>query len=149
MWVGGGDGAGGGEAQRVKLAKELSRRATGQTLYILDEPTTGLHFEDVRKLLEVLHALVEQGNTVVVIEHNLEVIKTADWVIDLGPEGGDKGGEIVAEGTPEEVAKVARSYTGQYLTDTLARSVRADQVPALRLPTERSRSPKREREPAE
>jgi excinuclease ABC subunit A len=105
----------GGEAQRVKLAKELSRRATGRTLYILDEPTTGLHFEDVRKLLEVLHALVDQGNTVLVIEHNLEVIKTADWIVDLGPEGGDGGGEIVAQGTPEEVAKVARSYTGQYL----------------------------------
>jgi len=109
----------GGEAQRVKLAKELSRRATGQTLYILDEPTTGLHFEDVRKLLEVLHALVEQGNTVVVIEHNLEVIKTADWVIDLGPEGGDKGGEIVAVGTPEQVAEEARSYTGAYLKPLL------------------------------
>jgi len=109
----------GGEAQRVKLAKELSRRATGNTLYILDEPTTGLHFEDVRKLLEVLHALVEQGNTVVVIEHNLEVIKTADWIIDLGPEGGDKGGEIVATGTPEEVVKVARSYTGAYLKPLL------------------------------
>ena len=109
----------GGEAQRVKLAKELSRRATGQTLYILDEPTTGLHFEDVRKLLEVLHALVEQGNTVVVIEHNLEVIKTADWIIDLGPEGGDKGGEIVAEGTPEQVSKEPRSYTGHYLAPLL------------------------------
>ena len=109
----------GGEAQRVKLAKELSRRATGQTLYILDEPTTGLHFEDVRKLLEVLHALVEQGNTVVVIEHNLEVIKTADWLIDLGPEGGVRGGEIVAVGTPENVAKEARSYTGHYLAPLL------------------------------
>jgi len=109
----------GGEAQRVKLAKELSRRATGNTLYILDEPTTGLHFEDVRKLLEVLHALVEQGNTVVVIEHNLEVIKTADWIIDLGPEGGDKGGEIVATGTPEDVVKVAQSYTGHYLKPLL------------------------------
>jgi len=109
----------GGEAQRVKLAKELSRRATGNTLYILDEPTTGLHFEDVRKLLEVLHALVEQGNTVVVIEHNLEVIKTADWIIDLGPEGGDKGGEIVAVGTPETVVREARSYTGRYLKPLL------------------------------
>jgi excinuclease ABC subunit A len=111
----------GGEAQRVKLAKELSRRATGQTLYILDEPTTGLHFEDVRKLLEVLHALVDQGNTVVVIEHNLDVIKTADWVLDLGPEGGVKGGEIVAEGTPEKVAKTKGSFTGQYLAPLLER----------------------------
>ncbi|OQW71311.1 MAG: excinuclease ABC subunit A [Proteobacteria bacterium ST_bin13] len=111
----------GGEAQRVKLAKELSRRATGNTLYILDEPTTGLHFEDVRKLLEVLHALVEQGNTVVVIEHNLDVIKTADWVLDLGPEGGVKGGEIVAEGTPEKVAAVKGSFTGHYLRPLLAK----------------------------
>jgi excinuclease ABC subunit A len=112
----------GGEAQRVKLAKELSRRATGRTLYILDEPTTGLHFEDVRKLLEVLRALVEAGNTVVVIEHNLEVIKTADWVVDLGPEGGDGGGRIVATGTPEDVAKVAGSHTGRYLRDYLKRA---------------------------
>ncbi len=109
----------GGEAQRVKLAKELSRRATGNTLYILDEPTTGLHFEDVRKLLEVLHALVEQGNTVVVIEHNLDVIKTADWIVDLGPEGGVKGGEIVAAGTPEQVVKEPRSFTGKYLAPLL------------------------------
>ncbi|HEY8351832.1 MAG TPA: ATP-binding cassette domain-containing protein, partial [Sphingomonadales bacterium] len=109
----------GGEAQRVKLAKELSRRSTGRTLYILDEPTTGLHFEDVRKLLEVLHALVDQGNTVVVIEHNLEVIKTADWVIDLGPEGGSGGGEILVTGTPEDVAGEKRSYTGQYLAPYL------------------------------
>ncbi|KKI19934.1 excinuclease ABC subunit UvrA [Sphingomonas sp. Ag1] len=111
----------GGEAQRVKLAKELSRRATGNTLYILDEPTTGLHFEDVRKLLEVLHALVEQGNTVVVIEHNLDVIKTADWVLDLGPEGGVKGGEIVAEGPPEVVAAEPRSFTGKYLAPLLGK----------------------------
>ncbi|UVO51550.1 excinuclease ABC subunit UvrA [Sphingomonas sp. SUN019] len=115
----------GGEAQRVKLAKELSRRATGNTLYILDEPTTGLHFEDVRKLLEVLHALVEQGNTVVVIEHNLDVIKTADWVLDLGPEGGVKGGEIVAQGTPEDVAAEPRSFTGKYLAPLLERAERA------------------------
>jgi len=109
----------GGEAQRVKLSKELSRRATGRTLYILDEPTTGLHFHDVKKLLEVLQELVDQGNTVVVIEHNLEVIKTADWIVDLGPEGGDGGGEIVACGTPEDVAKTPRSYTGQYLKPLL------------------------------
>ena len=111
----------GGEAQRVKLSKELSRRSTGRTLYILDEPTTGLHFHDVKKLLEVLQDLVDQGNTVVVIEHNLEVIKTADWIIDLGPEGGDGGGEIVATGTPEEVVRVARSHTGAFLKDVLAR----------------------------
>ena len=111
----------GGEAQRVKLAKELSKRATGRTLYILDEPTTGLHFHDVAKLLEVLHELVETGNTVVVIEHNLEVIKTADWIIDLGPEGGDGGGEIVAAGTPEDVVREKRSYTGAFLKPVLAR----------------------------
>ncbi len=111
----------GGEAQRIKLAKELSRRATGRTLYILDEPTTGLHFHDVAKLLEVLHELADAGNTVVVIEHNLEVIKTADWIIDLGPEGGDGGGRIVAEGTPEQVAAVKESYTGQYLKELLGR----------------------------
>src|SRR5689334_2628007 len=112
----------GGEAQRVKLAKELSKRATGRTLYILDEPTTGLHFHDVAKLLEVLHELVEGGNTVVVIEHNLEVIKTADWIIDLGPEGGDGGGEIVAAGTPEDIVKAKRSYTGQFLAPVLGRA---------------------------
>ncbi|HYC04717.1 MAG TPA: excinuclease ABC subunit UvrA [Azospirillaceae bacterium] len=115
----------GGEAQRVKLAKELARRATGKTLYILDEPTTGLHFEDVRKLLEVLHALVEQGNTVLVIEHNLEVIKTADWIIDMGPEGGSGGGEIVAEGTPEDVAASKRSHTGHYLAPYLKAAAKA------------------------
>ena len=109
----------GGEAQRVKLSKELSRRSTGKTVYILDEPTTGLHFEDVRNLLAVLHALVDQGNTVIVIEHNLEVIKTADWIVDLGPEGGDKGGRIVAAGRPEDVARVDASFTGQYLARVL------------------------------
>ena len=105
----------GGEAQRIKLSKELSRKSTGKTLYILDEPTTGLHFADIQKLLEVLHALVEQGNTVVVIEHNLDVIKTADYIIDMGPEGGDGGGTVVATGTPEQVAENPASYTGQYL----------------------------------
>jgi excinuclease ABC subunit A len=109
----------GGEAQRIKLSKELARRATGRTLYILDEPTTGLHFEDVRKLLEVLHALVDQGNTVVVIEHNLEVIKTADWILDLGPEGGDGGGRIVAEGTPEDIVANPESHTGRFLAPLL------------------------------
>ena len=111
----------GGEAQRIKLSKELSKRATGRTLYILDEPTTGLHFHDVAKLLEVLHELVDQGNSVVVIEHNLEVIKTADWIVDLGPEGGDAGGHVVAIGTPEEIAANAASYTGQYLRQVLKR----------------------------
>jgi excinuclease ABC subunit A len=109
----------GGEAQRIKLSRELAKRDTGRTLYLLDEPTTGLHFEDVRKLLSVLGRLVEAGNTVLVIEHNLDVIKTADYVIDLGPEGGAKGGEVVAAGTPEEVARVAGSYTGQFLAPLL------------------------------
>ncbi len=112
----------GGEAQRVKLASELSRRPTGHTFYILDEPTTGLHFDDTRKLLDVLGRLVDQGNTVVVIEHNLDVVKTADWVIDLGPEGGDKGGTVIAEGTPEQVAKTAGSYTGEVLKRVLGKS---------------------------
>jgi excinuclease ABC subunit A len=111
----------GGEAQRVKLAKELSKRETGRTLYILDEPTTGLHFHDVAQLLEVLHQLRDHGNTVVVIEHNLDVIKTADWVIDLGPEGGDGGGRIIAQGTPETVAATSESYTGQFLRPLLGR----------------------------
>src|SRR5258705_133007 len=111
----------GGEAQRVKLATELSRRATGRTLYILDEPTTGLHFADIEKLLEVLNRLVDQGNTVVIIEHNLDVIKTADWVIDLGPEGGDDGGRVVATGTPEALARHGeKSYTRQFLSTALA-----------------------------
>ena len=111
----------GGEAQRVKLSKELSKRATGRTLYILDEPTTGLHFHDVAKLMEVLHELVEQGNTVVVIEHNLEVIKTADWIIDMGPEGGDGGGEVVAQGTPEDIVRTAKGHTARFLKEVLAR----------------------------
>jgi excinuclease ABC subunit A len=114
----------GGEAQRVKLAKELSRRATGRTVYILDEPTTGLHFEDVRKLLEVLQALVDTGNTIIVIEHNLEVIKTADWVIDLGPEGGEGGGYIVAAGTPEDISKAKDSYTGAFLAPYLSQKTK-------------------------
>src|SRR5207253_11379989 len=109
----------GGEAQRVKLSTELSRRDTGSTLYILDEPTTGLHFADVEKLLDVLHRLVDSGNTVIVIEHNLDVLKTADYVIDLGPEGGKAGGEVIAEGTPEAVTRVRRSFTGRYLRDLL------------------------------
>jgi excinuclease ABC subunit A len=109
----------GGEAQRIKLASELSKRSTGRTMYVLDEPTTGLHFEDIRKLLTVLSRLVDQGNTVLVIEHNLDVIKTADWVIDLGPEGGDGGGTVVVEGTPEKVAKTAESYTGRFLAPLL------------------------------
>ncbi|HWT79028.1 MAG TPA: AAA family ATPase, partial [Candidatus Methylomirabilis sp.] len=109
----------GGEAQRVKLATELSRRATGRTLYILDEPTTGLHFDDIKRLLQVLEQLVDKGNTVLIIEHNLEVIKSADWVIDLGPEGGAAGGRVVAEGTPKDVAKNKASWTGQYLKKLL------------------------------
>jgi excinuclease ABC subunit A len=111
----------GGEAQRVKLSRELSKRDTGRTLYILDEPTTGLHFHDVRQLLGVLHRLRDHGNTVVVIEHNMDVIKTADWLIDLGPEGGDGGGEIIATGTPEEVAEMPHSHTGRFLSPLLLR----------------------------
>jgi excinuclease ABC subunit A len=112
----------GGEAQRIKLSKELSKRDTGQTLYILDEPTTGLHFQDIEQLLAVLHRLRNNGNTIVVIEHNLDVIKTADWVIDLGPEGGDRGGEIIAKGTPEQVAEMTHSYTGHFLARLFGRS---------------------------
>ena len=110
----------GGEAQRVKLATELAKRATGKTLYILDEPTTGLHFADIQKLLHVLQRLADTGNTVLVIEHNLDVIKTADWVLDMGPEGGDGGGMLVAEGTPEDIAKVPASHTGRYLAKVLS-----------------------------
>ena len=109
----------GGEAQRVKLATELQKRSTGRTVYVLDEPTTGLHFEDVRKLLLVLNGLVDKGNTVIVIEHNLDVIKTADWVIDLGPEGGSGGGEVIATGTPEQLAKMPQSFTGLFLRELL------------------------------
>jgi len=119
----------GGEAQRIKLARELSRPGTGRTLYILDEPTTGLHFADVEKLLEVLSRLVEAGNTVLVIEHNLDVIAHADWVIDLGPEGGGAGGQLVAEGTPESVARVKKSHTGQYLARVLERGAQAKAEP--------------------
>ena len=112
----------GGEAQRVKLSRELAKKSTGQTLYVLDEPTTGLHFEDVQKLLSVVHRLVDAGNTVIVIEHNLDVIKTADYVLDLGPEGGDAGGHVVASGTPEVVAQVVKSHTGRYLAEVLGLS---------------------------
>ena len=121
----------GGEAQRVKLARELSKRDTGKTLYILDEPTTGLHFHDIQQLLAVLHQLRDHGNTVIVIEHNLDVIKTADWIVDLGPEGGDGGGTIVAEGTPEHVAAHPASHTGRFLRQVLAR--RAGPVDAVSL----------------
>jgi excinuclease ABC subunit A len=138
----------GGEAQRVKLSKELSKRATGRTLYILDEPTTGLHFHDVAKLLEVLHELVEQGNSVVVIEHNLEVIKTADWIIDMGPEGGDGGGQIVAQGTPEDVAKVKESYTGRFLKEVLERRP-LKKEPAKKEASKKSNGKKITREAAE
>jgi excinuclease ABC subunit A len=111
----------GGEAQRVKLSRELSKRDTGKTLYILDEPTTGLHFEDIKQLLAVLHRLRDHGNTIVIIEHNLDVIKTADWIVDLGPEGGSGGGQIIATGTPETVAKARHSFTGQFLAPLLKR----------------------------
>ena len=128
----------GGEAQRVKLASELQKRSTGRTVYVLDEPTTGLHFEDVSKLLGVLHSLVDKGNTVVVIEHNLDVVKTADWIIDMGPEGGTGGGTVVAEGTPEEVAEVAASHTG-HVPPTVARAARADGTHGGGRPDERDR----------
>jgi excinuclease ABC subunit A len=111
----------GGEAQRMKLAKELSKRQTGRTLYLLDEPTTGLHFDDVSKLLEVIHRLTDLGNSVIIIEHNLDVIRNADWIIDLGPEGGEDGGRIVGHGTPEQVSKIKKSYTGQALAEHLRR----------------------------
>jgi excinuclease ABC subunit A len=129
----------GGEAQRIKLAKELSRRATGKTLYILDEPTTGLHFDDVKKLLDVLCRLTDLGNTVIIIEHHLDVIKTADWIIDLGPDGGAQGGRIMASGTPEQVAKVKNSYTGQALADALAKP-RSGELHLSAGPTETSRA---------
>jgi excinuclease ABC subunit A len=118
----------GGEAQRIKLARELSRRDTGQTLYILDEPTTGLHFHDIAQLLSVLDTLRDHGNTIVVIEHNLDVIKTADWVIDLGPEGGDGGGQVIATGTPEDVARNPRSHTGQFLRQVLSLDARQEKT---------------------
>ena len=135
----------GGEAQRVKLSRELSRRATGKTLYILDEPTTGLHFDDIQKLLQVLAQLVDQGNTIVVIEHNLDVIKSADWIVDMGPEGGNAGGYVIAEGTPEHVAKVAKSYTGQYLAPILANREAMQPADVI---ASRARSPKAAKETA-
>ena len=130
----------GGEAQRIKLARELSRVGTGRTLYILDEPTTGLHFADVEKLLEVLSRLVDAGNTVLVIEHNLDVIAHADWVIDLGPEGGGAGGQLVAEGSPESVARVKKSYTGQYLSRVLSRGGKTSEFRPLTTKTIPSRT---------
>ena len=122
----------GGEAQRIKLAAELSKRSTGRTIYILDEPTTGLHFEDVKKLLAVLHKLVDQGNTVLVIEHNLDVIKTADWLIDMGPEGGNGGGKVVATGTPEQVAATSGSHTGSFLAEIFMKAGHGFAPPAAR-----------------
>ena len=121
----------GGEAQRVKLSRELSKRSTGKTLYLLDEPTTGLHFYDIGQLLKVLHHLRDQGNTIIVIEHNLDVIKTADWVIDLGPEGGSKGGKVIATGTPEEIAASEHSFTGQYLKHALNKKVGQNEPRAI------------------
>ncbi len=119
----------GGEAQRIKLARELSKRQTGKTLYLLDEPTTGLHFDDVSKLLEVLHRLTDLGNSIIIIEHNMDVIRNADWIIDLGPEGGEEGGRVVAQGTPEQVARVKKSYTGQTLAKVLPRASNIRQQP--------------------
>jgi excinuclease ABC subunit A len=134
----------GGEAQRVKLSRELSKRDTGQTLYILDEPTTGLHFYDIQQLLNVLHRLRDHGNTVVVIEHNLDVIKTADWIIDLGPEGGSGGGQIIVSGTPEEVAEHARSFTGKFLKPALLGSAmnQINPIKAMRRPKSANFTPK-------
>jgi excinuclease ABC subunit A len=136
----------GGEAQRVKLATELQRRSTGRTIYVLDEPTTGLHFEDVNKLLTVLKRLVETGNTVVVIEHNLDVIKSSDWVIDMGPEGGFRGGTVVAEGSPEHVASVPESYTGQFLKEILTHNriaaSSAKKSPAAKTPAKKAAAKK-------
>jgi len=121
----------GGEAQRIKLARELSKRQTGRTLYLLDEPTTGLHFDDVRKLLDVLHRLTDLGNTVIIIEHNLDVIRNADWILDLGPEGGEEGGKVVAQGTPEQVARNKKSYTGQALAEFFAKAAASTQRSAV------------------
>jgi excinuclease ABC subunit A len=126
----------GGEAQRMKLARELSKRQTGRTLYLLDEPTTGLHFDDVRKLLEVLHRLSDLGNTIIIIEHNLDVIRNADWIIDLGPEGGEDGGQIIAEGTPEQISRISGSYTGDFL-----RRYYAEHQPVLELTSNGNTAP--------
>jgi len=127
----------GGEAQRVKLSTELQKRSTGRTIYVLDEPTTGLHFDDIRKLLEVLQGLVDKGNTVIVIEHNLDVIKSADWVVDLGPEGGKRGGLVIAEGTPEDVAAMEHSFTGQFLAPVLERAGVRSARPSIAVGTRR------------